>query len=137
MFSSSHTDAILLEMAETFRAMRCFWSRQLLFSQDPARFRRASDGVLSVLVQEFDPQQTAETLSARINDVSLRHILKQHPAEFSIRLFSLVGTSSQRLKIPMEPADLRIQNRLYSTSVNDNSRTETYFGLKEDSFVQT
>jgi hypothetical protein len=88
-------------------------------------------------MQEFDPQQTAETLAARINDVSLRHVRKYHPAEFSVRIFSLVGMSSQRLKVPMEPADLRIQNRLYSTSVNDNSRTETYFGLKEDSFVQT
>lgn len=136
MLTSSHADAILLEMAQIFRAMRCFWSRQLLFSQDPARFRKTSDGVLSVIMQEFDPQQTAEALTAQLNDVSRRHLLERHPAEFSIRLFSLVGTSSQRLKVPMDPTDLPIQNRLYSRSVNENSKTESYFGLRDESFVQ-
>ena len=136
ILTSAHADAILLEMAELFRTMRCLWSRQLLFSQDPARFRKTSDGVLSVLMQEFDPTHPAETIIIRLKDVSLRHVLDSHQAEISIRLFSLVGTSSQRLKIPMDPADLPIQNCLYSKSINDNSQAEPYFGLRDGSFVQ-
>ena len=87
-------------------------------------------------MQEFDPQQSAETIKTQLNDISLRRILDGHQAGISIRLFSLVGMSSQRLKIPMDPADLPIQNCLHSKSVNENSRTEAYFGLGEDYFVQ-
>lgn len=87
-------------------------------------------------MQEFDPQQSAETIKTQLNDISLRRVLDAHQAGISIRLFSLVGTSSQRLRIPMDPADLPIQNRLYSKSVNDNAQTELYFGLGEGSFVQ-
>lgn len=116
--------------------MRCFWSRQLLFSQDPTIFRKNPDGILSVLMQEFDPQQSAETIISQLNGISLRHVLDVHQAEISIRLFGLVGTSSQRLKISMDPADLPIQNCLHSKSVNETSHTESYFGLRENSFVQ-
>ena len=135
MFANSHADAILLELAKLFRAMRCSWSRQLLFSQDPARFRKNSDGVLSVLMQEFDSQHTAETITAQLNNVSLHHILDDCHAEISVRLFSLVGTSSQRLKIPMDPADLPIQNRLYTKPPDESSQTEPYHGLRAESYV--
>lgn len=136
ILTRAHADAILLELAELFRTMPCPWSRQLLFSQDPARFRKTADGILGVLMQEFDPQQSAETIKTQLNDITLRRVLDAHQAGISIRLFSLVGTSSQRLRISMVPADLPIQNCLYSTSVNDNSQTESYFGLGEGSFVQ-
>jgi hypothetical protein len=140
MFTSSHADAILLELAKLFRTMRCSWSRQLLFSQDPARFRKNSDGVLSVLMQEFDSHHTAETVTAQLNDVSLGHMLDEHHSEVSIRLFSLVGTSSQRLRIPMEPSDLPIQNCLYDRphqSRNEDSQPEAYHGLRAESYVHT
>lgn len=136
ILASAHADAILLEMAALFRAIRCLWSRQLLFSQDPARFRKTRDGILSVLMQEFDPLQSAESTITQLNDISLRHVLDVHQVEISIRLFGLVGVFSQRPKIPMDPADLPIQNCLYSKSVNESSHTESYFGLREDSFVQ-
>jgi hypothetical protein len=116
--------------------MRCSWSRQLLFSQDPAGYRKnADDGATSVLIQEFDPRHTAETITAGLNDVSLHQILDDHQAEISIRLFSLVGTSSQRLKVPMDPADLPIQNKLHSKSFEESSQTEPYFGLRAESYV--
>jgi hypothetical protein len=116
--------------------MRSFWTRQLLFSQDPARLRKPSEGVLSVLIQEFGSQHTAETITAHLDDVSLRHILDEYGAEISVRLFSLVGSSSHRLKIPMEPSDLPIQNRLYETRApSGNAKEELYFGLRPESYV--
>jgi hypothetical protein len=136
IFASSHIDAIMLEIAESIRAMHCSWSRQLLFSQDPARYRKNSDaGALSVLMQEFDPQVTAETITARLNNVSLHRILDDRHAEISIRLFDLVGTSSQRLRVPMDPVDLPIQNKLHSKSLEENSDTSSYFGLRAESYV--
>lgn len=125
ILASANADALLLKMAGLFRAIRCLWSRQLLFSQDPARFRKTPDGILSVLMQEFDPQQSAETIITQLNGTSLRHALDLHQAEISIRLFGLIGTSHQRLRIPMDPADLPIQNCLYSESVNEDSHTES------------
>jgi len=87
-------------------------------------------------MQEFDPQHTSETITAALNDVSLRRTLNNCCAEISIRLFSLVGTSSQRIRIPMDPADLPIQNRLYNKPSNDSSEKEPYFGLRAESYVQ-
>jgi hypothetical protein len=116
--------------------MRSFWTRQLLFSQDPARLRKASDCVSSVLMQEFGSQHTAETITAHLDDVSLRHILDEYGAEISVRLFNLVGSASQRLKIPMEPSDLPIQNRLYENRApSGTSPEEPYFGLRPESYV--
>ena len=139
IFAESHVDAILLEVAESFRTLRCSWSRQLLFSQDPARYRKNSDeGTLSVLIQKFDSHDTAETITTGLNDISLRQILDDHEAEISIRLFSLVGSSSQRLRAPMDPADLPIQNNLHSKSFEETSQTtESYFGLRAESYVHT
>ena len=80
--------------------MQCPRSRQLLFSQDPARFRKSSESVLSILMQEFDSQQTAETIITRLDDILLRNGLDGHQAKMSVRLFRLVGLSSQRLRGP-------------------------------------
>lgn len=137
IFASAHADAVLLDIAKQLKAMRCSWSRQLLFSQDTARFRKNSDGVLSVLMQEFDPQHTAEDITARLDDVQLRQVLEHYHAEVSIRLFSLVGTSSQRLRIPMDSADLPIQNRPYDKPANDGPQTGSYHGLRTESYVHT
>jgi len=118
--------------------MRYSWYRQLLFSQDPARYRKNSeDGALGVLMQEFDSRHTAETIAAGLNDISLHQILDDHQAEISIRLFDLVGTSSQRLRVPMDPADLPIQNKLHSKSFDEPPQTEPYFGLGAESYVRT
>jgi hypothetical protein len=84
-------------------------------------------------MQEFDSQHTADSITKQISNVSLGHVLDR--AEVSIRIFSLVGTSSQRLRIPMEPSDLPIQNCLYNRPSNDGSQTEPYHGLRAESYV--
>ncbi|GAB7322974.1 hypothetical protein MBLNU13_g05504t1 [Cladosporium sp. NU13] len=123
-------------MVGLFRTIRSLWSRQLLFSQDPAGFRKTPDDILGVLMQESDPQQSAETIKTQLHNISLHRVLDTHQAGISIRLFDLVETLSQSLRVPIDPADLPIQNCLYDTSVNENARPEAYFRLKEDSFVQ-
>lgn len=88
-------------------------------------------------MQEFDPKHTAEAITAHLNDVSLRHILDNDHAEISLRLFTHVGSCSQRFKLPMDPADLPIQNKLYKRPPSSDSSKEPYFGLGPESYVHT
>lgn len=115
--------------------MRSSWTRQLLFTQDPARFRKSADGVVSVLMQEYDPQHTAEAITASLSEISLRPVLDKYHAEVSLRLFSLVGSCSQRFKIQIDPADLPIENKLYKRPPSSGSQEEPYFGLEPGSYV--
>jgi hypothetical protein len=135
ILACAHSDAVLFELAKAFRAIRCLWTRQLLFSQDPARFHKESDGALSVLMQEFDSQHTAGTITACLKDLALCPILDKHGAEISLRLFSLMGKSSQRLKIPMKASDLPIQNSLYDGPSSSESQKDSYFGLRSGAYV--
>jgi hypothetical protein len=87
-------------------------------------------------MQEFDSQHTAETIAADLDNVSLRRVSNEYRAEISVRLFSLVGSSSQRRKVPMDPSDLPIQNSLYAKPPgSDVEKKASYFGLREESYV--
>lgn len=128
------------DIALKLRTEVLFWTRQLLFESDPAQSSTPSDGSKYVLMLEVDTRHTADTLASKLNVQSLRDLSGPHIEQALIRIFSLEGSATYHDMTPVDPADLPIDNRTHSQAVREDSgqiepETETYFGLRPESYV--